>query len=144
MTFRLSNINHVNFTQGMHYSEFLEQFQNYAQQLLCLVDNQLHFYDKKDHIPKNVTYVSHHNNQYHFKDDQKHYTVFGIEAAKLFCPSYQIKEIKEEPKREIKPIIVEYISKEDLNLIIYQQGHEYQFPRSNKILEIKKGKVFNT
>ena len=52
MTFQLSNVNQISFEQGMTYSEFLEQFQNYASQLLCLVDGKLHWYDKKDHIPR--------------------------------------------------------------------------------------------
>ena len=40
-----------------------------------------------------------------------------------------------------KPIIIEYV-KDDLNLIIYHD-QKYEFPLSNKILEIRKGNVFD-
>lgn len=135
MTIQLSNVNQISFNQGMTYSDFLEQFQNHAQQLLCLIDGKLHWYDKKENIPKNIHPTLVKDNQYHFEDDQgKTYIVFGIDASKLFYPPKPM--VKDLPK----PIIIEYI-KDDLNLIIYHD-QKYEFPRSNKILEIKKGNVF--
>ena len=135
MTFQLSNLK-VSFEQNMIYADFLEQFQNYASQLLCLINNKLYFYDKKEHIPKNIHPTTVIGNQYNFDDTEgNHYTVFGIDAAKLFYPSIDKKPL------ESKPIIIEYV-KDDLNLIIYH-GQKYEFPRSNKILEIRKGNVFN-
>ena len=154
MTFQLSNIDQVCFEQGMSYSDFLEQFQNYASQLLCLIDGKLHYYDKKENIPKNIHPTTSKGNQYYFEDNQgKKYTVFGIDAANLFYPIKPVKsavksgsmfiqkpKISETPTKS-KPIIIEYI-KDDLNLIIYHD-QKYEFPRSNKILEIRKGTVFD-
>ncbi len=54
MSFKLSNVKEVIFKQDMTFSDFLEQFQNYAAPLICLVDDRLHFYDKKENIPKNI------------------------------------------------------------------------------------------
>ena len=138
MTYQLSNINQITFQQNMTFSDFLEQFQNYASPLLCIIDNKLHFYDKKEYIPKNIHPTTTVGNAYSFEDDVngplsavKKYTVFGIDAARLFYPSFNI--------INIKPII-EYIK--DENLIIYDHGKKYEFPRSNKNLEIRKGNVF--
>ncbi len=134
MTFQLSNINQITFQQNMTFSDFLEQFQNYASPLLCLIDNRLHFYDKKENIPKNIHPTTTIGNAYSFEDtENKQYTVFGIEAAKLLYPPFKL------PIINIKPII-EYIK--DENLIIYHQHKMYEFPRSNKIIEIRKGNVF--
>ena len=139
MAFQLSNVDKIQFEQNMTYSEFLEQFQNHASQLLCLIDNKLHFYDKKEHIPKNIHPTTNAKNCYHFEDDQgKQYTVFGIEAAKVFYPAMKPEKVI----KEHKPIIIEYI-KDDLNLIIYDKQQKYEFPRSNKRLEIRKVNVFN-
>lgn len=136
MSFQLSNINQISFEQNMTFSDFLEQFQNYTSPLLCLIDNKLHFYDKKESIPKNIRPTTVKGNMYYFTDDLgKEYILFGLDAAKIFYP----KLVTKSPIK--KPIIIEYI-KHDLNIIIYDKGQKYEFPRSNKILEIHKGNVF--
>lgn len=165
-TFTLSTMPTIKFEWGSTFKQFVKQFQPHCAQLLCIV-TEIHpqgqttetlvFYQKKDQLPKNTHFVHHDHDLYIFAslDNLITYCVFGYPAACIFYPHFdsitdtatpvknneinnEIKEVKEVKK----PVIIEYIGDTVDVIKIVHQGRKLEFPKPNKMVEIKKVKVF--
>ena len=156
------NINNLKIENGTNIKNLISQIQNYTKPLLSVVnDTYIEFFIKNDQIPKNIKYIDHtpsktsECDQYNFLDitTNKHYCVFGLESAKLFCPNFDNKVVTIYQSREHsaeqyveqnkeQPVIIKYIGRDDKNIIIYEKGKKYEFPYVNKMIEIKTNNIF--
>jgi len=149
-SFIIKYVEHININQDMSFSDVMVQFQSHCKKLLCIItkDNQerLHYYEKREQLPQNLIYDSHKNNCYHFNDDQCHYVVFGLPAAKLLCPHIEqlieptvisfLRPIHESQTNELKTDNHHYIT-------LYDNGRKYVFPHHNQQLIVTDIKLFN-
>lgn len=138
---KLFNIS-IKIDQDVNFIQFISQLQEQCQNILSIIEinniQTLHYYEKKQQLPKNIKFISNVNDIYQFcsEDDTKYY-IFGWRAAKIFFPSLEL------TTKKMKPIITEYISQYK-HKILYDKGKKYKFPYNDKKLIITTIYIFNT
>lgn len=138
-SFTLETIDNVVFKNNSDFKDFIGQFQIHCKKLLCVVNNRLKFYSRKDEIPKNIKLLEIKNNhnieEYYFEDLDTHdiYCIFGKNAATTFYPP-----LIEKPEKPKKPILISYSNKDSKVVYIYHNDKKYEIPWSNKNIEMKE------
>lgn len=113
------------FKQGLNFKQFLFQFQKYCPQLLCLHEDVLYFYDKKEDLPKNLHFLG-HKNEYYFADSEgKEYCVFNQDAATFLSP-------------KPKPLLIPCHSM----ITLYFNGLKFRIPYEQKTFIKKTLSIF--
>jgi hypothetical protein len=124
----LDNIS-IKFEQDTNFLQLVAQLQTHCQPILIVIEKEgkqtLHYYEKKQQLPKHITFINKHDNIHQFLDTDTNisYYVFGSIAAKLFSSG------PETTPKKMKPIITEYISS---HIILYDKGKKYKFPYPEK------------
>jgi hypothetical protein len=151
----------INIDQDITFENFVSQFQQFSDKILCIVNGTtLHFYDKNTVMP-NVRYEYKQRRgsliEYYFRDmiNNNLYCVFGRDNAVLFYPNInQIEQItsvavhQPQPKIKNPPIIsnktLPIISNKDQpiisnknTIVIYYKGKKLTFTDFDYENEIK-------
>lgn len=132
--------------QSLHYKRFLAACQKRYTGLLVLQnEEQVLFLTKLSEIPKSILFINkkcidEDEMEYYFKNTAINdtYCVFGYQAACLFYPP--LKRLLETAKA---PVIMEPLGRLDKQLTIIHANRVMEFPRFNKIIEIKTLNVFH-
>lgn len=132
--------------QSLNYKRFLAACQKRYTGLIVLQnDEEVLFLTKLSEIPKSILFtnkkcIDEGEIEYYFKNTAitSNYCVFGYQAACLFYPP--LKRLLETVKA---PVIMEPLGRLDKQLTIIHANRVIEFPRFNKIIEIKTLNVFN-
>lgn len=128
------------FVQGDSFETFISQFQSKSDQLICLINNTLMFYDYYEDIPKNLQFSHRHEQIYYLKNKKNSYCVFNREAANIMCPNLNEVDYssvmlsnKFKFRNKIKPVYKTSVmtTKVPNQIMITDQGVKHMFENYN-------------